>query len=68
MPGYWIECSRQKINSDTIWDQSESEHELNEANEYEENPDFCVSDYSDNGGGGGGGHHIGHQQSNDKGD
>ncbi|XP_037969779.2 uncharacterized protein LOC105380439 isoform X2 [Plutella xylostella] len=25
-PGYWIECSRQKIASDTIWDESESEH------------------------------------------
>lgn len=46
MPGYWIECSRQKINSDTIWDQSESEHELNEANEYEQHE---YSDYSDNG-------------------
>ncbi|XP_046666508.1 uncharacterized protein LOC124358259 [Homalodisca vitripennis] len=26
-PGYWIECSRQKIASDTIWDESESERE-----------------------------------------
>ncbi|EAT43468.1 AAEL005099-PA, partial [Aedes aegypti] len=29
-PGYWIECSRQKIafpNQHTIWDDSESEHE-----------------------------------------
>ncbi|XP_077280205.1 LOW QUALITY PROTEIN: rap GTPase activating protein radish [Temnothorax americanus] len=26
-PGYWIECSRQQITSDTIWDESESEHE-----------------------------------------
>lgn len=26
-PGYWIECSRQKITSDTIWDESESERE-----------------------------------------
>ncbi|XP_011642478.1 uncharacterized protein LOC105430558 [Pogonomyrmex barbatus] len=24
-PGYWIECSRQQITSDTIWDESESE-------------------------------------------
>lgn len=32
-PGYWIECSRQKIASDTIWDESESEHELNEEEE-----------------------------------
>ncbi|XP_050477240.1 uncharacterized protein LOC126867115 isoform X4 [Bombus huntii] len=23
-PGYWIECSRQQITSDTIWDESES--------------------------------------------
>lgn len=34
-PGYWIECSRQKITSDTIWDESESEHE-NEIQEGEE--------------------------------
>ncbi|KAF6212504.1 hypothetical protein GE061_013027 [Apolygus lucorum] len=26
-PGYWIECSRQKINSNTIWDESESERD-----------------------------------------
>lgn len=26
-PGYWIECSRQKITSDTIWDESESERD-----------------------------------------
>uniref|UniRef100_T1HRR2 Rap-GAP domain-containing protein n=1 Tax=Rhodnius prolixus TaxID=13249 RepID=T1HRR2_RHOPR len=26
-PGYWIECSRQKIASDTIWDESESERD-----------------------------------------
>ncbi|XP_030767315.1 uncharacterized protein LOC115891057 isoform X1 [Sitophilus oryzae] len=34
-PGYWIECSRQKITSDTIWDESESDHgnELPEGNE-----------------------------------
>lgn len=32
-PGYWIECSRQKIASDTIWDESESDHELPEADE-----------------------------------
>ncbi|KAF7282389.1 hypothetical protein GWI33_002703 [Rhynchophorus ferrugineus] len=34
-PGYWIECSRQKITTDTIWDESESEHEneIQEANE-----------------------------------
>lgn len=34
-PGYWIECSRQKITSDTIWDESESDHE-NEIQEGEE--------------------------------
>lgn len=32
-PGYWIECSRQKITSDVIWDESESERELQEADE-----------------------------------
>ncbi|XP_054262334.1 uncharacterized protein LOC128986173 [Macrosteles quadrilineatus] len=26
-PGYWIECSRQKIASDTIWDESESDRD-----------------------------------------
>lgn len=29
-PGYWIECSRQKISlpaNHTIWDESDSEHE-----------------------------------------
>ncbi|XP_019872492.2 uncharacterized protein LOC109600755 isoform X4 [Aethina tumida] len=32
-PGYWIECSRQKIASDTIWDESESDHEIQEGDE-----------------------------------
>uniref|UniRef100_A0AAR5PYD7 Rap-GAP domain-containing protein n=2 Tax=Dendroctonus ponderosae TaxID=77166 RepID=A0AAR5PYD7_DENPD len=34
-PGYWIECSRQKITTDTIWDESESDHdnEIQEGNE-----------------------------------
>lgn len=35
-PGYWIECSRQKIASDTIWDESESDHEIHEEEEEEE--------------------------------
>ncbi|KAG8226254.1 hypothetical protein J437_LFUL004811 [Ladona fulva] len=35
-PGYWIECSRQKIASDNLWDESGSEHELlNEEEELE---------------------------------
>ncbi|XP_018576857.1 uncharacterized protein LOC108915334 [Anoplophora glabripennis] len=40
-PGYWIECSRQKITSDTIWDESESEHEneIQEGEEEEDNTD-----------------------------
>lgn len=39
-PGYWIECSRQKITSDTIWDESESEHEgLPEQDEDEQRED-----------------------------
>lgn len=32
-PGYWIECSRQKINMPnqlTIWDDSESDHDDND--------------------------------------
>ncbi|KAK4887033.1 hypothetical protein RN001_003304 [Aquatica leii] len=32
-PGYWIECSRQKIATDTIWDESESDRELPEGDE-----------------------------------
>ncbi|XP_052126983.1 uncharacterized protein LOC113205839 isoform X5 [Frankliniella occidentalis] len=32
-PGYWIECSRQKIPNDTIWDESESEREEREERE-----------------------------------
>ncbi|XP_044749572.1 uncharacterized protein LOC123310202 [Coccinella septempunctata] len=32
-PGYWIECSRQKINTDTIWDESESDHDIRESEE-----------------------------------
>ncbi|KAK6621395.1 hypothetical protein RUM43_011701 [Polyplax serrata] len=35
-PGYWIECSRQKINTDTIWDESESDRELHEEEDGEE--------------------------------
>lgn len=35
-PGYWIECSRQKISSDTIWDESESDREVHEEEEEEE--------------------------------
>lgn len=35
-PGYWIECSRQKITSDTIWDESESEHDIHEEEEDED--------------------------------
>ncbi|XP_023248561.1 uncharacterized protein LOC106638170 [Copidosoma floridanum] len=27
-PGYWIECSRQQINTDTIYDESESDREV----------------------------------------
>ncbi|XP_022903401.1 uncharacterized protein [Onthophagus taurus] len=36
-PGYWIECSRQKIASDTIWDESESDHDLQEGDEDDRN-------------------------------
>ncbi|CAH2000841.1 unnamed protein product [Acanthoscelides obtectus] len=38
-PGYWIECSRQKITSDTIWDESESDHD-NEIQEGEEDEEI----------------------------
>ncbi|XP_018045930.1 PREDICTED: uncharacterized protein LOC108685585 [Atta colombica] len=34
-PGYWIECSRQQITSDTIWDESESEHEATDPEQAE---------------------------------
>ena len=32
-PGYWIECSRQKIPNETNWDESESEREEREERE-----------------------------------
>lgn len=46
-PGYWIECSRQKIASDTIWDESESEREEDrlddeEGDESKPNPDLLL--------------------------
>lgn len=47
-PGYWIECSRQKINMPnqlTIWDDSESDHDDN---------DKCGARGGGGGGGGGG--------------
>ncbi|KAG5897568.1 hypothetical protein JTB14_007280 [Gonioctena quinquepunctata] len=44
-PGYWIECSRQKITSDTIWDESESEHDNNEIQEDEGQHDGLDHDH-----------------------
>ncbi|XP_046430449.1 uncharacterized protein rsh isoform X1 [Neodiprion pinetum] len=38
-PGYWIECSRQKIASDTIWDESESDREVTDPDQAEEQAD-----------------------------
>ncbi|XP_015587911.2 uncharacterized protein LOC107264305 isoform X3 [Cephus cinctus] len=35
-PGYWIECSRQQIASDTIWDESESDREATDPEQAEE--------------------------------
>lgn len=35
-PGYWIECSRQQITSDTIWDESESDREATDPEQTEE--------------------------------
>lgn len=54
-PGYWIECSRQKIPSDTIWDESESDHEIHEEEEEEEEGGGGTRnrDREDDGGGGG---------------
>ncbi|CAH2041333.1 unnamed protein product, partial [Iphiclides podalirius] len=56
-PGYWIECSRQKIATDTIWDESESEHDSgpdqnNEADRRRRSGslDEAAEDSSDNGG------------------
>ncbi|XP_045486721.1 uncharacterized protein LOC111004149 isoform X1 [Pieris rapae] len=56
-PGYWIECSRQKIATDTIWDESESEHDSgpdreNENDRYQRSGslDEAAEDSSDNGG------------------
>ncbi|XP_011692326.1 PREDICTED: uncharacterized protein LOC105452685 [Wasmannia auropunctata] len=34
-PGYWIECSRPQITSDTIWDETESEHEATDPEQVE---------------------------------
>lgn len=35
-PGYWIECSRHQITSDTIWDESESDREATDPEQTEE--------------------------------
>ncbi|XP_025163068.1 uncharacterized protein LOC105182753 isoform X5 [Harpegnathos saltator] len=35
-PGYWIECSRQQIASDTIWDETESDREATDPEHVEE--------------------------------
>ncbi|CAG9823059.1 unnamed protein product [Phaedon cochleariae] len=48
--GYWIECSRQKITTDTIWDESESEHE-NDIQEGEEDDEENRKDRDDHGNG-----------------
>lgn len=45
-PGYWIECSRQKITSDTIWDESETDHD-NEIQEGEEDEENMTNDTVD---------------------
>jgi len=37
-PGYWIECSRQQITSDTIWDESESDRDATDPEQVEEQP------------------------------
>nr|CAH7753983.1 unnamed protein product [Callosobruchus chinensis] len=47
-PGYWIECSRQKITSDTIWDESESDHD-NEIQEGEEDEEEAIEKRDDRG-------------------
>lgn len=54
-PGYWIECSRQKIASDTIWDESESDHEIHEEEEEEDEEGGGTRnrDREDDSGGGG---------------
>ncbi|CAH0625546.1 unnamed protein product [Chrysodeixis includens] len=56
-PGYWIECSRQKIATDTIWDESESEHDSgpdrdgdNDRHRRSGSLDEAAEDSSDNGG------------------
>lgn len=41
-PGYWIECSRQKINTDTIWDESESDRDVPEEEDEEEETDSGI--------------------------
>ncbi|XP_051164393.1 uncharacterized protein LOC127283500 isoform X3 [Leptopilina boulardi] len=49
-PGYWIECSRQQVTSDTIWDESESDRDATDPEQVEEREqeqfkqrrDFCL--------------------------
>ncbi|XP_012275503.1 uncharacterized protein LOC105697084 [Orussus abietinus] len=38
-PGYWIECSRQQITADTIWDESESDRDATDPEQAEEQPE-----------------------------
>lgn len=48
--GYWIECSRQQINTDTIWDDNESDRENTDPEQVEDvesyynqqRQDFCL--------------------------
>lgn len=35
-PGYWIECSRPQITSDTIWDESESDRDTTDLEQVEQ--------------------------------
>lgn len=41
-PGYWIECSRQQITSDTIWDESESDRDFTDPEQVDEQAELSI--------------------------
>ncbi|CAG5097915.1 Similar to RAP1GAP: Rap1 GTPase-activating protein 1 (Homo sapiens), partial [Cotesia congregata] len=41
-PGYWIECSRPQITSDTIWDESESDRDFTDPEQVDEQAEFAM--------------------------
>ncbi|XP_044580473.1 uncharacterized protein LOC123262373 isoform X1 [Cotesia glomerata] len=41
-PGYWIECSRPQITSDTIWDESESDRDFTDPEQVDEQAELSM--------------------------